>query len=1029
MESDCDSDGGNTVPSVEISVEEIISTAESEGIILLEVYGTSLARVSNVDSDTLMREVPLSSYGVFLIIVTLDSKSKFKGHGLFSSGSQFVFVWCGSRSRPDARAVGSVWGMQLCQGLQSPAGHRVERQAEESDQLLSNVGMITVDDNPRDTPASLKAVPTRPFEFYQIKEDKTDRMKKGRKAPRVIKLLSPSLLHLPPLLFRDQGVQEQQFSHPDGRSMPRNNFGGAFVLMQPAGPQKGVYQYLPPPSEHVAAATPAERSAALHLAVKLRIANPKCPIHLLDFRSTASSKVGLELVSRAPASNFFDIILSCDPNLSYYPEGTTLPLWTSLLPAYEAIEEEENEEDDVWLAHGVDGVGDAGCEDDETRLLRVVIGDGGAKSVRVNVEDPADEEHSPLTDPCKSMLDPHGVFLLLHGDIAFVWHGSAASDLEGRLATAAAHRLFGAEGMTVQGVIMRAEPASFTVAFPCWTDEGHYGGDGEASSSAESSPASTTLIETRDPPISEDETTTSGPFSDLGSLWFTPPHPSSLEEEEDAEGTTSIRMFHLHDSDVTVVEEDATGHFNSFDAHVVVLDRGKGSFLLYLWVGRYCTAQPVLSFYHSLLPQLQRLLTRQGGSRPSVHRIMDGQEPLEFLRLFPQAMIVHHGGESTKFLRHIKPLSVQERSTRVYRVWGPPRLPATAREVVPGAPLSSRDAWIVTGRGSDAEETALWLVYGQHCQKTVRDAAFNLSFLLLPSDAPDEAVEEVESGEESEELKLALTGIGFDLETHVVKSHVHLNNIVSKPLPPRFVSLATIEGLSFDTSKASESMEIDAGSPIEPRLYRVRRKWCLSGSGGGQQKKQSNACPLAPLPLRSCAMLPTPHVLHLGTCAYIWVPSTWTSCVETVLSVVSQVFTNTTISIVREGEEPLDFISAFPDFERPYVELCARHDLWEARSRLVEWVATRKRGIRMQLEDLKRQALTGLDTPDEERKLSRHYRRLVAQVKRDVFGYSLPPLSLYADLPSESLLTPPTGGAEPWKEDDVEVMLRANVTE
>ncbi|XP_065656338.1 advillin isoform X2 [Hydra vulgaris] len=220
------------------------------------------------------------------------------------------------------------------------------------------------------------------------------------------------------------------------------------------------------------------------------------------------------------------------------------------------------------------------------------------------------------------------------------------------------------------------------------------------------------------------------------------------EEKMIDDGRGKVDVWRVENFKLIPVPKEATGVFFGGDCYVIlytyVVDR-KECYLIYYWLGLKSTPDEKGTAAAMTVKMDESL----GGAAVQV-RVVQGKEPLHFLKIFNNKMIVYRGGKASGFRGHQQELQ-ESGFPRLFQVRG--QTIKKALEVEPcAASLNSNDVFVLVSQ----KNGYLW--YGKGCIGDERELAKELAFRVAPRYSNDFVV--IPEGKEPKEFWDLLGGIG-----------------------------------------------------------------------------------------------------------------------------------------------------------------------------------------------------------------------------------------------------------------------------
>ncbi|GIX68492.1 hypothetical protein CEXT_298461 [Caerostris extrusa] len=286
---------------------------------------------------------------------------------------------------------------------------------------------------------------------------------------------------------------------------------------------------------------------------------------------------------------------------------------------------------------------------------------------------------------------------------------------------------------------------------------------------------------------------------------------------DDASG--EVEIWRVDNFDLVPVEESQKGIFFGGDSYIIKYTyHGNGTqYILYFWQGQ-SSSQDERAASAILTVKMDNELS---GNAVQV-RVVQGQEPEHFLRIFKGRMVILMGGHASGFKNIHDHDSFDVDGTRLFQVRGTNEFNTRAEQVPEASDsLNSNDVYIL----ETPSVTYLWI--GQDSNEEEHDMGRN----LIEIASPGREVTEVKEGEEPEEFWNALGG-----KTDYPKS----KELPSRPLlHPRLFRVSDQSGkvkmeeiCNFVQEDLSEDdvMILDCGDAI----------YVWVGKGASQEEKEAS---------------------------------------------------------------------------------------------------------------------------------------------------------------------------------------------
>ncbi|CAG0902194.1 unnamed protein product [Darwinula stevensoni] len=215
------------------------------------------------------------------------------------------------------------------------------------------------------------------------------------------------------------------------------------------------------------------------------------------------------------------------------------------------------------------------------------------------------------------------------------------------------------------------------------------------------------------------------------------------------DGSGKVEVFRVENFELAPLEEEKYGMFFGGDSYVLRYAYGKDgreNYIVYFWQGRESSQdEKAASAIHAV-----KLDDELGGKAVQV-RVVHGQEPEHFLRIFKGKMVIFLGGHASGFrnLRDHDTYDVD--GTRLFRVRGLSDVDVRAEQVEEKASSLASDDVFVLEIPSD---TFIWV--GKGASEEEKEMAKNAAGVV----SPDRESQVIAEGEEPDSFWTALGGKG-----------------------------------------------------------------------------------------------------------------------------------------------------------------------------------------------------------------------------------------------------------------------------
>ena len=213
---------------------------------------------------------------------------------------------------------------------------------------------------------------------------------------------------------------------------------------------------------------------------------------------------------------------------------------------------------------------------------------------------------------------------------------------------------------------------------------------------------------------------------------------------DDSKGSKDI--FRVEEMELVPLETDKYGWFFGGDSYLIKYSYGSDNHIIYFWQGQTSsTDEKAASAIHAV--QLEDEL---GGKVVQV-RVVQGQEPRHFLKMFGGQMVVLAGGKASGFKNVHENDTYDVDGTRLFRVRGttPDDVRAVQVKEIPSS-LNSEDTFILES------PSVTWIWVGEDASEDELEMAKNLAPIVSPGRDPVILTE----GSEADEFWIAIGGKG-----------------------------------------------------------------------------------------------------------------------------------------------------------------------------------------------------------------------------------------------------------------------------
>jgi len=373
----------------------------------------------------------------------------------------------------------------------------------------------------------------------------------------------------------------------------------------------------------------------------------------------------------------------------------------------------------------------AGADDDEqedkdnaaeTKLFKVHCEEGGEAEVVEIAERPLRQD----------MLVSEDAFILATGtDGLFAWVGKDSNKEERLGVMKASEKYIKDQGLAKQTRVTRVvegtETAMFKQFFTHWNEtDSPFGGLGRTYS-----PGAIAEWSVEDLHLETRKRIAKSGGSAIG---FMPD-----------DGTGEKTIWRVEDMELVELEPEKHGFFFAGDSYVLTYKYGSEA-IVYFWQGAKSSLdEKGASALHAARIDNEEL----GGSAVQV-RVVQGEEPRHFIKMFKGNMVVFSGGKASGFKNVSDRDEYDEDGVRMFRVRNTcGEVDARATQVQECADsLASDDVFLLESPGN------CWIWAGQECVEEEIEQARRLSALLCPG----REVEEIKEGEEPDSFWTALGG-------------------------------------------------------------------------------------------------------------------------------------------------------------------------------------------------------------------------------------------------------------------------------
>jgi len=233
---------------------------------------------------------------------------------------------------------------------------------------------------------------------------------------------------------------------------------------------------------------------------------------------------------------------------------------------------------------------------------------------------------SPFKQSC---LDSGDCFIVDtgSGQTIFVWKGSKASKDERSGALNTAMKFIKKNNYLpqtkIQVISQHSEPALFTQYFKDWRKKNQTVGFG------------TTWNKSKIAKIEKVK-------FDMKSLHDTPKLAAKHRMVDDGSG--KVEVWRVEGSEKVAVKKEDYGKFFAGDSYIILytyICRNKEEYIIYFWQGKQSTIDEITASAY-----LATQLDDEYGQKPVQVRVVMGKEPMHFLSIFPNPIIISRGGYS-----------------------------------------------------------------------------------------------------------------------------------------------------------------------------------------------------------------------------------------------------------------------------------------------------------------------------------------------------------------------------------------------
>jgi len=362
---------------------------------------------------------------------------------------------------------------------------------------------------------------------------------------------------------------------------------------------------------------------------------------------------------------------------------------------------------------------DAAIEEEHAREVKLY---------KIQDEDVTEVSGKPLK---QEMLETDDAFLLLGGEAGnFVWLGKDSSKEERvkAMSTGVAAANGWAKSSKVLRILEGTETALFKQFFSHWN-------------------------ETDNPSLGFGRTLSPGSVADwnIEDLHFearkriAKSAGSAIGFMPD-DGTGEKQIWRVEDMELVEVEQEKHGFFFAGDSYVIIYKYGDGKSIVYFWQGsKSSTDEKGASAIHAARIDNEEL----GGNAIQV-RVVQGEEPRHFIKMFAGLMVVFSGGKASGFNNVHDRDEYDEDGVRMFRVRSASgEVDARATQVQESSSsLSSNDAFILE------TPNKTWIWKGKDCVEEEIEQAVRLTDIV----SPGREVVEVTEGDEDDDFWEALGG-------------------------------------------------------------------------------------------------------------------------------------------------------------------------------------------------------------------------------------------------------------------------------
>jgi len=390
----------------------------------------------------------------------------------------------------------------------------------------------------------------------------------------------------------------------------------------------------------------------------------------------------------------------------------------------------------------------------------------------------------------QEMLESDDSFILVTGQSGlFIWLGKASSKEEKVKAMSTAEKMIQDNGWPkstkIKRVVEGVEPAIFKQFFMHWNEVEHpFAGFGRSFPTGAIAEWS---IE--DLHMENRKRIAKSAGSAIGFL------PD--------DGTGNKQIWRVENMDLVEIESEKHGFFFAGDSYVILYKYGDGKSIVYFWQGtKSSTDEKGASAIHAA-----RIDNEELGGKAVQVRIVQGQEPRHFIKMFGGTMVVFSGGKASGFKNVHDRDEYDEDGVRMFRIQcASGETDARATQVEEKASsLDSDDVFILETPGKT------WIWSGKESVNEELEQANRLAEIV----SPGRDIVRIKEGEEQEEFWNALGG----------KAEYNTTDPLTKPiLLPRLFhlvvrpsgSMRAFEIFNFGQSDLVEDdvMFLDSGDEV-----------------------------------------------------------------------------------------------------------------------------------------------------------------------------------------------------------------------